>query len=37
MKGYGWDLNDQYKSRFMLAVEEDFKLADNLQGYGKCQ
>lgn len=30
MRGYGWDLNDQYKQRFLLNVEEDSKLAEQL-------
>lgn len=31
MSGYGFDLNDQYKSRFMLAVEEDARFMESLK------
>lgn len=28
MRGFGWDLNGEYKDKFMLAVEEDTKALD---------
>lgn len=28
MRGYGFDLNDQYKSRFLLAVEDDIQVME---------
>lgn len=32
MKCWGWDKSDQYKDKFMLAVEEDTKLLDAMGG-----